>query len=260
MFLKTSLKKTLKQIKKHKWLFLILFLTQLAFIIIFFLVQYRYQVAAVENYRDILLISQNVNYNTTQLQMGMPFTEDTVQLLNTWNLLKKNFTNLLIFSFLTFIVFNGFNWALTYYLTKKQNILKIWGKFAAFSAIFFFPYLFAIYLIFQSLLFYDNPFASAQLIIFISAIFMYFALLSFSFLDLKFKTIFRKTFWETGLKKFYWVLLVYAIIIAILSLIIYLLYLSSASWPLAIVAFLMILLILALITLRLFLLNSFQEL
>ena len=109
MFLKTSLKKTLHQVKKHKWLFLALFFTQLLFIIAFFIVQYKYQVAVAANFKDILTITQGANYNTTQLQAGMPFIQNTFEIIDLWEQLKSNVTNLLFFSFITFIIFNGFN-------------------------------------------------------------------------------------------------------------------------------------------------------
>lgn len=258
MFLVKAAKKTLKDIKKNKWLFLLIFITQLAFIIVFAAVQFKYQFAMAQDYKDILvsldetILDENPQNTLSALQNFAP-------LLNAWDRLKINFQYLLFFSFLIFISFNGLNWSLTHYLLKKQNILKPWGKFIAFSAIFFIPCIVIIYSIFQNPLFQYNPVLFGQIVLFLSAIFLYFALLSFAFINLNFKKIFRKTFWEIGLKKFYWVLLIYLIIITIVSLIAYLLYYSVNFWHIALVTLFILLLVLSLSTLRIFLINSLRE-
>lgn len=260
MFLTTAFKKTLQNIKHHKWLFLALFFTQLLFLIVFFLIHYKYQVAVVQNFKDILGPLEAANYNTTQLSMGLTFTPEMSQILQSWDQLKTNAQYLLFFSFLTFAILNGFSWSLTHYLIKKQNLFKLWGKFIALSTVFFIPYLIIIFSIFQTGLLESDPVNSAKLIGVLAFIFTYFALIAFSLLDLNFKEIFKKTFWPIGIKKFYFVLLFYLIIAVILSLISYLLYYAVNFWHISLVALFIVLLILAINIGRLFLIHSVSEL
>ncbi len=259
MFLIKSIKKTLKDIKKNKWLFLLLFLTQLAFIIAFAAVQFKYQFALAQDYKDILVTLEKTNLNENDPITNTAFFQEMAPLINAWDRLKTNFQYLLLFSFLLFISFNGLNWSLTHYLIKKQNILKLWGKFIVFSALFFVPYIIILYTFFKIPLLQDNPFVLGQTMVVLAALFLYFSVLSFAFVNLDFKKIFRKTFWEIGLKKFYWVLLVYLIVVVILSVITYLLYMAVNFWHIALVTLFILLLVLATNTLRIFLINSLRE-
>lgn len=260
MFLKEAFKKTLRIIKANKKLFLLLFILQLVFIITFALIQFKYQVALAQNFKDILEPVQNANYNTTLIQMGTPFMQDTSQILTSWSELKSNLFYLITFSFLAFISFNGLIWAFTHYLIKKQNILKTWGKFIALASIFYLPYFLILYLIFESPILQINPLLTSQFIVALAFIFIYFAMISFSFASLKFKQIFKKTFWQVGIKKFHKVVLIYAITIIILAFFNYLIFYSVNFWPVYLLAILIILLILAMNTLRIFIINSFLEL
>ena len=259
MFLIKATKKTLKDIKKNKWLFLLLFITQLAFIIVFAAVQFKYQFAMAQDYKDILVSLDKTSFDESDPFTNTDFFQEIAPLVNAWDRMKNNFQYLLFFSFLLFISFNGLNWSLTHYLIKKQNILRPWGKFIIFSGLFFVPYIIIMYVLFKIPLLQENPLALSQAMVILAALFVYFALVYFAFVSQSFKKIFRKIFWEIGIKKFYWVLLVYLIITVILSLIIYLLYYSVNYWHIALVTLFILLLVLALSTLRIFLINSFSK-
>ena len=259
MFLVGGLKKTGRVIKKHKGLFILLFLTQLIFLVVFATVQVKYQVAILQNFKEVVEPLEQASYNAALLQAGMPLIGETAQIMESWNKLKASFQYLLIFSFLGFAVLNGFNWSLTHYLIRKQNLLKVWGKFIVLSAVFFIPYLVIIFGIFESVLFENNPYLAAQIMVGIAVVFFYFALIGFSFADLSLKKVWKKVFWEVGIKKFYWVLLVYLIIFLILGLLVYLLYLAVNYWAMFWVVLFMVLIVLMVNVGRVFLISSLSE-
>ena len=259
MFLTKSFKKTIETIKRHKWLFLLLFAVQLVFMISFSIVQVKYQVEMVDNLKDVIVPLQQANYNETLIQQGVPFMENALEVVQAWNDFKENLGSLLFFSFLVLVVFNGLNWALSHYIIKKQNFLKLWGKFAVFYTGFYLVYLLIGYSIFRSPLFFEEPINSARIMIGAALVFFYFGLLSFSFVNLDFKEIFKKVFWETGIKKFYWVLLTYLIVILILILFIYLFYLAVNYLHILLVILFLVLLVLAINALRIFIINSLRE-
>ena len=194
MFLFKGLKKSWSLVKSKKALFALLFLAQVLFIVLFIFVQIRYQVAMAKNFHGILTPLEQANYNATSIQMGMPFMEDAFKVVENWEALKTNFAYLLVFSFLVLAVFNGLVWSLTHYIAKKQNFLRLWGKYAVMALVFFVPYLLLLTILFSTALFESNPVLLAQISIVVAIVFIYFGLLSFCFVDLKFKEIFRKVF------------------------------------------------------------------
>ncbi|MCK4589676.1 MAG: hypothetical protein KAT77_04475 [Nanoarchaeota archaeon] len=254
-----AFKKSWLVVKKNKWLFGLIFLIQIVFIIAFFMVQLKYQVAMVENLNNILQPLEEANYNEEELKQGVPFLEDLTGVLNSWEDLKKNLMYLMVFSFLVVAVFSGWGWSLTHYMVKKNNILKLWGKFVLLAAGFFIPFLIVISLLLGTMFFQDNPIAAAQAAIVLGAVFSYFALASFGLMDLKWKKLFKKVFWEIGIKKFYWVLLVYLIIGVVLFLLGYLMYYAVNFWPMGLVVLFIILFVLAMVFGRILLINSLRE-
>lgn len=259
MFLSKGLKKSWSLLKKKKALFALLFLAQVLFIVLFIFVQVRYQVAMAKNFHGILAPLEQANYNATSIQMGMPFMEEAFKVIENWEALKTNFVYLLVFSFLVLAVFNGLVWSLTHFITEKKDFLKQWVKYVVMALVFFIPYLLLMVLLFGSGLFEANPILFAQISIAVAIVFVYFGLLSFCFVDLKFKEIFRKVFWKIGLKKFYLVLLVYFLIGFVLFLLGTLLYQAVNSWSIWLVVIFIFAMVLVMNFGRLLMINSFSE-
>jgi hypothetical protein len=259
MFLVKGLKKSWFLLNKKKALFALLFLAQLLFVILFIFVQVRYQVAMAKNFHGIIAPLEQANYDATSIQIGTPFMEGAFKVVENWEALKTNFVYLLVFSFLVLAIFNGLVWSLTHYMIKKQNFLRLWGKSIAMALVFFVPYLLLLTVLFSSSLFESNPILLAQISVAVAIIFVYFGLLSFCFVDFNFKKIFRKVFWEIGLKKFYVVLLLYFLIGFVLYLLGSLLYQSVNSWSIWFVVVFIFAMIFMMNFGRLLLINSLGE-
>lgn len=259
MSLFKALKKSWQAVKKKKALFVLLFLSQLVFLSVFGYVQVKYQVEMAMDLQGFIAPLEEANYNVTTLQMGMPFTTQGDKVMGSWESLKKNFVQLMTFSFFIFAVFNGLNWALSHYIAGKKKFLMIWGRFVLLAGMFFLVLMLANILVFGGSVFQNDPVLTSQIAVGTAIFLGYFAWLSFGLADLKFREIFRKVFWEIGIKRFYLVLVVYLLVLVAVGFFGSFVYQAVMGWPMWSVVLFIILFVLALNFSRIFLINSLRE-
>jgi len=259
MFLFKALEKSWKAVRKRKALFVLLFLSQMVFLSFFGYVQVKYQVEMAMDFQGIIAPLEEANYNVTSLQTGMPFTEQGNEIMGSWESLKANFMELMGFSFLIFAALNGLNWALSHYIAGKKKFLVVWGRFILLTGMFFLVLMLVNVLFFGGSVLQNDPVLTSQIMMGLAAVFGYFAWLSFSFADLKFKEIFRKVFWEIGIKRFYLVLVAYLLVLLFVGFFGSFVYQSVMGWSMWSVFLFIVLFVLAVNFSRIFLINSLRE-
>jgi hypothetical protein len=195
-----TVKQSFKNIAKHKTLFLVLFITQLLFLIALSFIFAKYTIAFLENANAIiepLKESPLVQGNLAALY------ENPIETYEAYQQMIKNIAMLLTLSFVSYILINGVNWELSNMITgKKCRCIKYHATFALLTLIFVLPALLIIN-IFSRILF-TVQLTSAILIIglIVLLIALYFMYVSFSLINkYKLKKLLKQTF-KIGVKKF----------------------------------------------------------
>ncbi|MDP3990607.1 MAG: hypothetical protein Q8Q01_05390 [archaeon] len=128
-----------KAVRKHKILFISLFILQIIYFIVAASVLLHYQVKILENVEGVTTPLGQANYDENALQEGNPFLADSGQVYSQYLSLKTNITWLGWSEFLLFIIFNGLLWIGSHHLLKKQTIkdsINQCGRFALSSGLF----------------------------------------------------------------------------------------------------------------------------
>lgn len=123
---------TIKLIKKHKKLFLILLLLQTICLVSGVAIGTFYQVKIMENARGIIEPLQNANYDSESIEQGKSFTKEISSIYANYQSMTKNILALLGWLLLLFIILNGRVWLLTQNLFQKRKLteeLQMLGRF-----------------------------------------------------------------------------------------------------------------------------------
>lgn len=121
-YLRNGLKLTIKLIKKHWKLFLILLLLQAICLVSGVFIGTFYQVKIMENAQGIIEPLQKANYDSESIKQGEPFTQEISSIYENYQFMTKNILALLGWLLLLFIVLNGRVWLLTQQLFKKVKL------------------------------------------------------------------------------------------------------------------------------------------
>lgn len=231
-----SLRESLSSIWKNKSWFVLLFLMQILFLVILFLVSYHYQNRIVQSANEILnYISQQkldeASATDAILQQKNILGDDPLMISRNFNEIVKNFRIYLIYIFVLLIVFISMAWSITHKMLHKNNFKQLIKNFLKNLVVLLF-YLGLIFGFFFSLLNISLTqlaqqnsmlFIKYSVFLLVSIILAYFMFISLALIiKTEFKNIVQKTL-VIGIKKVHYILSVYFINIFLFALSIFLL-------------------------------------
>lgn len=219
------IKESFKIIRKNKRLVVLLLLSQILFFSVFFLIQSHYQLKILEETKEVMDYLDQ--FEGEDLLLG----DDPLMISRHYKSTMHNMRLLVLFTFLSLIILNNLNWALTNkIINKKTNFLKYTLKFAL---------VYSIFLVLLMGVFYFAVSSSIKIAMFtggsspllnIFSVIGLFLLIYFMFVSLALvnqKNMVKKLF-KVGIFKVHYVLLVYAINIAVLVFFSFILFALSA--------------------------------
>ncbi len=264
MVLKTAFKKSVSAIKKHKLLFLILFLFQLAFFVLIGAVNVKYQLQIGENLQSLILPLQDANYDEQAISSGVPFLEDTAKIFENYRLLLQNLQKLALFTLLIYLFLHMWNWTLTHHMFEKQKIVVKFSTLVLRSLVFIIPIALIVYLILRnafSQVLADETFSPTASVYFVWGITIvgyYFMVISLGMPWSNLKDNLRKTF-KLGVTKGHWILLALFIEVVAYGLAIAVLGEAAQNWPFFLMVLFVIVLVLVAVATRIFFVAVVRE-
>ena len=220
----SSLKQTFALIWKNKSLFLLLFILQIIFFIVFSIITLDYQTKILDNTKAIAdylskqkLDEASVTQNIAQQQNILG--DDPLSISRNFNEIVRNFRFYLVYIFILFIFFISMSWTMTTKLISRINFEKSIKHFFKILVVLFF-YLGLIFSFFFYLLnisFMDIGVDAIKLFtryipfLIFSIVLTYFMFVSIPLLsNTEFKNIVQRTL-SVGIKKAHFILAVYFI-------------------------------------------------
>jgi len=202
--LKASLKQSIKAIKKHKLLFLLLFLTQLFFLIISSAVFVNFSISIGENIRAFVEPLENIS--AVPEEELITSLAPMMEKYGHYKTMLRNLTLFIVTMIALYIVINSINWSLSsLILNEKSLFLKYQIKFGILFLIFILPVIAIINFTAQYVFSIDQIQTAIPFYIILSLIFLYLMYISFASIN-KIKKlnqipeIIKKAF-LTGVKK-----------------------------------------------------------
>jgi len=224
-----SLKKSFQDIILSPFLFLVLFFTEALFIIIFSSIFTKYAPLILSSLRDI---TSNLQQLVQAGDLGIAYSTMLI-----------NFAVFVLLSYLAYMLVNGVNWELTYFMAFREiNYLRYLRKFIVVALIFTLP-LFALLSLAADLLFRINTLFGVIFIWIIVLSSFYFMYISFGLINpdvfgfRDFVKHIKKTF-KFGKENLFVMLLSYFFISIIYLLLVALIYIFVESNILLLTAFL----------------------
>lgn len=276
-----GLKNTFNSIKEHKILFTFLVILEIIFIITSATLIVVYQMKILTNVKNIIEPLDNANYNETALQKGEPFTQNILQIYDSYNQLIKDMFYLFSWFYLLFFFLNGIIWIYTHQLlenkqttnlTIKENfkekinqIGQLFSKYGITYLILTLPLILILYFTLKSTLnFSILPETFTLIAITIGVVFiilLYFMLIFFAFINITSWKEFFKTSIQISFKKIHYTLSI-ILFNCLLSLIgLYLIYLTTPIESLYYLSIILVLLFTIIIVIaRIFWIATLQEL
>lgn len=280
-YLTQGFKKTFHSIKEHKTLFAFLVFLEIIFIISSATLIVVYQMKILSNVKNIIEPIESANYNETALQQGQPFTQNMLQIYDSYNQLIKDIFYLFSWFYLLFFFLNGIIWIYTHQLleskstttlTFKENfkekinqIGQLFSKYGVIYLILTLPLILILYFTLKSTLNFSilpETFSTIAIIIgIIFIIFIYFLLVFFAFLNIPSWKEFIKTTLKISFKKIHYTLNIILINSLLSILCLYLIYLTTPLENLYILSISLVLIFTIIIVLaRIFWIATLQEL
>jgi hypothetical protein len=265
-YLKTGLNKTFSIIKKKKKLFAILVIIQLVLLISIATIGINYQIKIFTHLQNVVQPLENANYDPDSIQAGDPFLDDLFAVQKSYQLLKKNLVELLLWITLIYLVLQGSAWILTHYLFHKINLYKsgkILIKFALSSLFILSIFLAVCYFILKSLIGQpvDVHFFSeiTRYLLITFGVFYYFLAIFYSMGKRNWKSNIKSVY-ILGIKKIHLILPIIIINSLFLLLALYVIDVSSAQQNFLVMVLGVIFLGVILVLMRIFLVASLEEL
>lgn len=267
-----SLKESFAAILRDKRLFLLLFVLQIFFFVILFLLNNVYIPKIVISAQAITdyLSKQNLDeaaVTSNLLQQKSILGDDPLSISRNFNDILKNFRFYLVYSFLLLVIFGSISWPITKKIIHKSDIKQLIGNFFKNLVVLLF-YLGLIFSFFFSLL--NISFTELAMegqnflikyIVFLifSIILIYFMFISLSLLhNTNLSNIVQKTL-IIGVKKVHYILTAYFINIFLFSISIFLLYYFLEK-SLFVLFFSLVLIIFSFVFGRIFMVNVVEKL
>ena len=254
-YLKKSLSNIYNSIKEHKFIFILLIILELFFLFTLVFISVNYHLKILTDAQNIIVPLQNSNiYNVTNVADTQPFIDEMYGIYKNYNSMLSNLKNYVFWLIGIFLVLNSLLWIISSWLLDKYlfnkditgfckskvcNILKLkvfykmWLKFFASALVLFVPIIVIGYYLLVWLLRTEigmDSFAQATQVLVYLLIFFYFILISaYAFIGItSWKNFFKSTFIVLS-KKIHYTLLVLLINLVLISLSLYLIYLSTNS-------------------------------
>ncbi len=188
-----TFKNTQRSIFRHRIHFIILFFTQIAFIIAISAIFANYALEFSESAQEVI---EPMAEMTGQESI---INQDLSGMMDAYNQMMRSVTHFLLFSFLAYIIFNGINWDLSLLITNnREKFMRTIIQFGIFTLIFGIPALFLISVISRIVLSLN---ITRSLLVFISILLIvvfYFMHISFALIHnyriKKIKQHIKKTF------------------------------------------------------------------
>lgn len=175
-----SLNDSFSQIKKSKFTFFILFLTQTLFIGVMGIIFYNYAVKIMQ-YREAILAP----LNSEMLGNVSVFASESAGILENYSMLVQNLLLWLAASFFIYLFLNGINWEITYALANKRfSYFRYLRKFITYGAVCIIPSFILIVILLNTFIEFSGTLALIASFI-IWAIMAYFMYVSFALIDNK---------------------------------------------------------------------------
>jgi len=232
-YLIKGLKVTKDAIVKHKFLFILLLVLQITFFVVFSAITANYFINIAESAQSVIEPVENANFDAESLEAGQPFLKDTTPILESYNIMKTNVFNWVMWIFVALIIFNGLMWVISHrLLEKKQNLVKQIMFFIV-PFVIFLALIYLIATVFLNFSMFDivagDLFSKAIIFVMISLVLYYLLLVMLANLNVKSWKELLKNLFDVGIKKIHKVLPVVLINGLLVFVINYLFYLFSGS-------------------------------
>lgn len=245
--IKTGWKRAVSAIKEHKWLFVILVLLQAVLIVSGGFVLLDYQLKIFADIQAISVPLAQANYNQTSIQQGLPFMENLLPVVRSYQNMIWHFLEMVFWLAGLFVFLNGGIWLLVHWMVKKPGeklgflkILNQWLKYLISSLVAGLPLAVLGYLLFK--VFFSlgigpdsEQFRLAfQILPYLAMIEYYFLLVAIALVNIESWQAFARKWFECSVKKIYLTLIVLLINLILILIGLGLIYLAmsyeSVSW------------------------------
>lgn len=120
-----SFKDSFKLIKKHKYIIILIFFLQLLFFSLFAINMTTTMTPALQATKDVLTYVNQLKMDEEALTQGLltnksMFGDDPLLIYNNYNIIMNFLKWFLVIALIIFVIFEGLNWALTVYLSRKK--------------------------------------------------------------------------------------------------------------------------------------------
>ena len=205
-YLKRGLKNTYQAIKKHKLLFFSLIILQIILIVVTSMVTLEYQIKILDNTKGIMEPIEQGNYDSTSIQEGELFTQDTLKIYQSYRSLTKNLLHYCLWILGIFIIFNGGLWILVHSFFERKNFhetMHAYLKFFFSTIISIIPFFIIAYYFLKKMVEEISVTNVSQLIqntSYALIIVYFFLLIAFAFIDVRSWKLFFKKWFKVGIK------------------------------------------------------------
>ena len=266
MFIKRGFERVVSVVTKHKGLFIVLLLLQIAFLISLSFTSLHYQQKIFVNIQNIVEPLHEGNFDPNKVEAGQPLLNEIAPIIKNYQLLKENVKIMFIWFSVLFLVLNGGTWVLIHQMFRRNTaqIGQQWLKFIAISIVLAGPFLLIGYSLLRSQITTGMDPAmvadSARNILYAGVAVYYLMLVSYSFIHVRQWKSFVTAAFKAGITKIHWTVLVLLINCAVLALGAWIVYLTVLVEKLFLISLLGALFFIVLVVLtKLFWVASLQE-
>ena len=177
--LKSSLKQSIKLIKKHKFIFLVLFATQLLLMIISSTVFINFSISMGEDINAFLAPMENISMESEEEILTS--LEPMMEKYSHYQAIVKNMALFIVTMFALYIVINSINWNLSnFVLNQKSFFFKYQLKFGILFLVFILPLVAVINFASGYIFSIEQIEIAIPIYLAVSLIFLYFMYISFA--------------------------------------------------------------------------------
>ena len=123
-YLKKGFRNTINSVRKHKLMFVLIIVFQIAFLVSSLALGSQYLVKIVENTQGIIMPLENANYDSQKIEQGEVFTPDYAAIYSNYNSMMQNVILFALWMSLLFLLFNGSIWVFSHWLLQEQQLWR----------------------------------------------------------------------------------------------------------------------------------------
>ena len=124
-YLKRGLHITVNAIQKHKLLFALLVILQIAFVVSSMTLGAQYLLKIVEDTQGIIVPLENANYDSEKIKQGESLAPDYASIYNSYRSMLRNVFLFLAWMVALFLLLNGSIWMLSHWMLQEKKPWRV---------------------------------------------------------------------------------------------------------------------------------------